>query len=322
MRIIITGANGMLGSDLCEILRARKKFEVFPFYGDVGAIHESPKTSDAMPAGRQERRVIDITDRSMIEAGITEIKPDIIIHTAAYTDVDGCETNREMAYQVNALGAQNVALAAKKSGAFLIYISTDYVFDGGKKGPYLENDAPNPMSIYGKSKLDGEKFIQNILSDWAIIRISWLFGLNGKNFVKSIIKQIHDSRFTIHDSRILKVVDDQIGSPTYTGDLSKGISFFLENGCKTGIYHLTNQGFCSWFEFAKKIVELTGNAGKIMVEPVNSSQFVRPAKRPRNSVLENYVWKSKGYPLLRNWEEALEEYLVESSVIPAKAGIQ
>ncbi|MDD5772587.1 MAG: dTDP-4-dehydrorhamnose reductase [bacterium] len=300
MKIAIIGANGMLGADLCEILRGNKKFEVVPFYGPVseGIGHR------AKGIEQDKEVIIDITNQIETEAEIVKSKPDVIIHTAAYTDVDGCELNKEKAYLINSTGTQNVALAAKKSGAFLIYISTDYVFNGEGKRPYRENDTPDPMSIYGKTKLDGEKFVQNILEEWAIIRISWLFGKNGKNFIKAILNQMAKSQ-------ILKVVDDQIGSPTYTKDLSKGINYFIQKGCETGIYHLTNQGFCSWFEFAKKIVELTGNAGKITVEPINSLQLTRPAKRPHNSVLENYAWKSKGYPLLQNWEDALKEYLKE-----------
>ncbi|MEW6086921.1 MAG: dTDP-4-dehydrorhamnose reductase [bacterium] len=297
LKIAVIGANGMLGSDLCDILLKKKEFEVIPFYGPVTGNRFSEIEF-------KEEEKIDITSMSDTELKIFEVKPDVIIHTAAYTDVDGCELNKEKAYLINGTGTQNVAQAAKKSGAFLIYISTDYVFDGENKNAYLENDAPNPMSIYGKSKLDGEKFVQGILDKWAIVRISWLFGINGRNFVKTILKQIESGKN-------LKVVNDQVGSPTYTRDLSKGINEFLEKGCKTGIYHLTNQGFCSWFEFAEKIVELSGNINKIIVEPIDSSQLARPAKRPRNSVLENYAWKTKGYALLQNWEEALKDYLGE-----------
>lgn len=309
MKIVIIGANGMLGSDLYDLLLQNKEFNIFPFYGPV----TGNKFSEVE---FKEEEKIDITSQLDTEAKICGIKPDVIIHTAAYTDVDGCELNKEKAYLINSTGTQNVALAAKKSGAFLIYISTDYVFNGEGKRPYRENDVPDPMSVYGRTKLDGEKLVQDIVDKWAIIRISWLFGKNGKNFIKAILNQIETRCLParqggIPDAGILKVVDDQTGSPTYTKDLSKGIKVFLERGCETGIYHLTNQGSCSWFEFAKKIVELTGNAGKITVEPINSLQSTRPAKRPHSSVLGNYVWESKGYSLLQNWEEALKEYLQE-----------
>ena len=275
-KVLITGADGMLGKALVEQLS--KKYS-------IKAI---------------SRKDADITDLNAIIKVIVKTKPDIIIHTAAYTKVDDCEGNSPLAYKVNAIGARNVAVACHKIDASLVYVSTDYVFDGTKNSTYTEFDATGPISVYGKSKLAGEIFIQQILSRFYIIRTSWLYGAGGANFVDTIINKAKTEKE-------LKVVDDQRGSPTYTKDLADKIGEIIDKE-RYGTYHVTNNGSCSWFEFAKKIIEYSSIKG-VDVVPIKSNALNRPAKRPANSVLQNFMLELEGIPLLRSWEEAVREYI-------------
>jgi dTDP-4-dehydrorhamnose reductase len=277
MKVLITGAKGQLGSDLLKVFSP--SHEVFGF-------------------SHQE---LPVEEMDAVWDKVRTIEPEVVIHAAAYTHVDDCEKNLEKAYLVNALGTRNVALASQKVGAKLVYISTDYIFDGRKKEPYLEFDPPNPLSVYGKSKLAGEWFVKNLLDKFYIVRTSWLYGLNGRNFVKTILELAENKPF-------LKVVDDQIGSPTYTLDLAEKIAEIIERDY-FGIYHITNQGYCSWFDFAGKILELSGVNKE--VKPVKTEDFPRPAPRPKFSVLENFVLKNSGFSLLRSWEEALADFIRE-----------
>lgn len=274
MKIIITGSKGQLGQELVELLS--KKNEVYAYDLEI-----------------------DITDFSKIISFFPSKNPDIILHCAAYTDVDGCEINPEQAYQINSEGTKNVATAAKKSNASMVYISTDFVFDGKKEEPYLESDEPNPLSVYGKSKLDGEKHVKNLLNKYWITRTSWLFG-KGKNFVQTILKLAKE-----RDE--LSIVDDQVGSPTYAKDLAKKI-VELTQAPTYGLYHVSNQGSCSWFEFAKDILESAGIKG-IKVKPITSKELKRPAERPKYSVMKNSMLERNGFKPMRNYKEALQEYL-------------
>lgn len=278
MKVLITGARGQLGSDLLKALSSRR-WRVFGF------------SHQELPVEEMEA----VWDR------VCAVKPEVVIHAAAYTYVDDCEKNSEKAYLVNALGTRNVAIASQKVGAKFVYISTDYIFDGRKKEPYLEFDPPNPLSVYGKSKLAGEWFVENLLDKFYIVRTSWLYGLNGRNFVKTILE-------LVKKKPSLKVVDDQIGSPTYTLDLAKKIAEIIQSDY-FGIYHITNQGYCSWFDFACKILEISRVDKE--VKPVKTEDFPRPAPRPKFSVLENFVLKNSGFSLLRSWEEALADFLKE-----------
>ena len=275
-KVLITGSNGMLGSSLLGQLK--KKYSI-----------KGITIEDA-----------DITDINAITKVITKAKPDIVIHTAGYTKVDDCEGNSLLAYKVNAIGTRNVAVACQKIAASMVYISTDYVFDGTKNTPYIEFDAANPLSVYGKSKLAGEEFIRQILNRFYIIRTSWLYGKGGTNFVDTIINKAKTEK-------VLKVVEDQRGSPTYTNDLADKIGEIIKEE-KYGIYHITNSGSCSWFDFAKKIIDIR-NIGPIRLIPIKSSELNRPAKRPANSVLQNFMLELEGIPLLRSWEEAVREYV-------------
>lgn len=298
MRILITGASGMLGTDLVEALSKEHEVVGLDIKGSRFTVHGLRFI------------VCDITDKEEIIKAICDARPEVVIHTAAYTDVDGCEKNPDLAYSINSSGTQNVALACQKCKAVMAYISTDFVFDGEKREPYLENDKPNPLSIYGKSKLEGEKYVSSLLDHYLIIRTSWLFGEHGKNFVDTILK-------LAKEKKELRVVNDQIGAPTYTKDLAQAIKHLLnliqDPGSRIqdlfGIYHISNSGSCSWYEFAQEILRVTSH--ELRVASISSEELNRPAKRPKFTVLDNsrYI-KTVGKPL-RPWQEALKEYLRE-----------
>jgi dTDP-4-dehydrorhamnose reductase len=270
--ILVVGANGMLGHDLMELLE-----------GDVRGV-DLPE--------------MDITDFSSVRKTLLTLKPEIIINAAAYTDVDGCETNVETAMAVNGEGVGLLTLTAREIDAKLVQVSTDYVFDGGKGSPYLEDDAIGPLSVYGESKLAGE--LNAAMSPrHLIVRTQWLYGLHGKNFVETMLR-------LAGEKNELAVVDDQIGSPTFTRDLALAIKALVDKGC-TGTYHFANSGFCSWNEFAKTIFAEEGLA--ITVNPMTTEQLGRPARRPLYSTLDcGKLARDVGFTP-RNWREALREYL-------------
>lgn len=276
MRILVTGSNGMLGSDLIDVLNINKNNEIIA----------TDSTS------------LDITKESTIEK-IKKYMPDIVINAAAYTDVDGCESNQNLSYKVNSFGPKNLAIACNKINSKLIHISTDYVFNGEKDKPYIENDKTEPINIYGETKLKGEELIQNTFDDYFILRTSWLYGINGNNFVKTMLELSKS-----HNE--ISVVDDQRGSPTYTYDLAIAISELLQSD-HYGVYHLTNSGNCSWFEFAKNIFEIANV--DVELKPVSTDEFPRAAKRPTYSVLNNAKWKNNGLNPLRNYKKALNDFI-------------
>ena len=275
MRILITGSNGMLGHDLINVLE-----------DDHDLILTTSKT-------------LDITDKEHVLEFIVENKPDIVINSAAYTNVDGCEENQDLAYGVNGDGVRNLALACRKIDCPLVHISTDYIFNGENTRPWVEDDEIGPISVYGKSKLKGEEAILEILDKYFIVRTAWLYGLNGGNFPKTMLELAKN-----HSE--ITVVYDEVGTPTYTPDLAEGISKLIETDYY-GIYHLTNSGSCSWCEFARYIFEIAGVDVKVV--PVTASEFARPAPRPHYSVLENKNWISHGFEPLRDYKEAIKEYV-------------
>jgi dTDP-4-dehydrorhamnose reductase len=281
MKILITGAGGMLGRALGETLSLEH---------DVVAL---------------ARADLDFTDLGVTLAALARAKPQVVIHAGARTDVDGCEMDPDGAWRVNALGSRNVAVACQEAGAACCYLSTDYVFDGEKPDPYTEFDAPNPISCYGASKLAGERYVQTLMPRHWIVRSSWLFGPGGKNFVKTILAKARAGE-------ALRVVDDQVGSPTYTHDLARAISRLI-SGPYYGIWHVTNSGSCSWYRFAAAIVEHAGLRGT-RLEPISSKDLGRPAPRPRNSGLRNYCWDLSMWPRLQSWPDALLEYLAHPEV--------
>ncbi len=287
MKILITGISGMLGVDLYQALR--EEYEVTGL--DRRDFPSSPSPSV---------NKVDITDLEAVKELFFRLTPNFVIHAAAYTDVDGCEKNADKAYEVNALGTRNMALACQGSDTPVLYVSTDFVFGGDKGISYDEFDEPAPINIYGRSKLAGENYIQSLLSRYFIVRSSWLYGPWGKNFVTTILK-------LAREKSVLKVVDDQVGSPTYTKDLSQQIKRLVATGLY-GTYHITNSGRCSWYGFTREILKLVG-MGKVEVIPITSEELARPAARPKFSVLENRCLKLSLGNGMREWKEALKDYL-------------
>ena len=275
MRVLITGVKGQLGVELARALAG---------CGDV--------------IGR-DLPEFDITGPACAGA-VAELEPDWVVHAAAVTDVDGCERDPALAMAVNGEGTRRVAEGCRRAGAGLVYISTDYVFDGLKGSAYLEADAPTPLSAYGRSKLEGERAVQKIAPRWAIVRTAWLYGVDGKNFVKTIVAKAAAGEE-------LRVVDDQIGSPTYARDLAEALAALLSRGL-TGVYHLTNGGSCSWFEFAREILREGGFAATSVL-PIGSRELDRLARRPAYSVLTNRAWERAGLSGLRPWPQALAAML-------------
>lgn len=231
---------------------------------------------------------------------VTEVRPDVVINAVAYTDVDGCETNRDKCFAVNAEGVKNIALACQEDNVKIVHFSTDYVFAGDEHKLYCEDDTCQPLNVYGESKLAGERYLQDLSQNFLLVRTAWLYGPKGKNFVKTILAKT----VTLGT---LKVVDDQIGSPTYTYDLAEAIKRLVEDGVG-GIFHITNGGSCSWYEFTLAILEEAGLTG-VEVLPIKSNELPRPAKRPCFSVLNgNKFYQATGIAL-RPWRVALQDCL-------------
>jgi dTDP-4-dehydrorhamnose reductase len=243
---------------------------------------------------------IDITKPDQCLTAVKEVRPDVVINAAAFTRVDDCETRQAEASQVNGDGAGNLSKAAAASGSLFVHYSTDYVFDGQKNEAYLEEDATNPQSVYGKSKLLGETLIRTHCPEHMIIRTSWLFGQNGVNFIRTIVN-------LAEKGSALRVVNDQRGSPTYTKDLASYTVKMIRAGCRS-TYHVTNSGSCTWFELASHVLDCLRMSG-VSIKPVSTSEFPRPARRPANSVLANMHLRQDGLTLMRSWQSAVKEYV-------------
>jgi dTDP-4-dehydrorhamnose reductase len=272
MRILITGHKGQLG----QALRAR--------------------LPDALGADLPE---VDITRPESIEAAVAAAQPEVIVHCAAMTDVDGAARDPALAYRVNGLGTQNVALAAARCGAALVYFSTNEVFDGAQTEPYFEFDAPRAVNAYGRTKLAGEWFATHLTPKFYVIRLAWLAAPGGRNFIHRI-QQLADERGR------LQVVTDEVANPTFVGDLAEAAVKLMGTG-RFGLYHLTNAGYCSRYDYARKILALSGR-GHIPVEPITRAQYPRPSSPPAFTPLANTAAAALGVTL-RPWEEALTEFL-------------
>jgi dTDP-4-dehydrorhamnose reductase len=281
MKILLLGHKGMLGSDL--LLKLKIEHEV------VGL----------------DKEEIDIISAIECKKAIKEIKPDIVINAAAYTNVDGCETARHECFAVNAEAVKNIAGICRDKNIRIIHFSTDYVFDGATKQPYKEDHQCNPINVYGKSKLAGEQYLQSLSDNYVLIRTSWLYGVYGKNFVQTILDKVKTTK-------ILTVVDDQIGSPTYTKDLAAAVDLLIKQNAK-GIFHITNRGNCSWYQFAMKILQETG-IHDIDVTPIKSDQLQRPAKRPAYSVLSMDKFIQTTGKTMQPWQLGLQDYLENSKL--------
>ena len=278
MKVLVTGVKGQLGYDVMAEL-AKRNIEA------IGVDIDE----------------MDITDKISVEKVIGEAAPDVVVHCAAYTAVDAAEDNEALCRRVNADGTRNIAEVCKKLDCKMVYISTDYVFDGQGTRPWEPDDERHPLNVYGQTKYEGELAVQENLSKYFIVRIAWVFGKNGKNFVKTMLKlaETHDK---------LTVVNDQFGSPTYTYDLARLLVDMIQTD-KYGIYHATNEGICTWYEFACEIFRQAGV--KIEVTPVPASEYPTKAKRPENSRLDKSKLTENGFERLPSWQDALERYLKE-----------
>ena len=279
MRILVTGSNGQLGYDVVRLLESQGEEVLGTTMDDF-----------------------DLTDEAGVKAFILNDKPDVVVHCAAYTLVDKAEDNRDLCYEVNVLGTKYMAEACKEIGAKMVYISTDYVFDGSKKGSYEINDEVSPVNYYGESKLQGERAVTETLENYFIVRVSWVFGENGTNFVKTMLR-LAETRDEI------SVVSDQVGSPTYTKDLAVLIAEMIRTD-KYGTYHATNEGTCSWHEFAEAIFDMSGLAVK--VNGIPTSAYPTKAKRPMNSIMSKESLDQAGFKRLPDWTDALRRYLEKS----------
>lgn len=275
--ILVTGSTGQLGSDVVKELLKR------------GYSTLSPNRSE-----------FNLCSEDSIRNYILNSNCEAIVHCAAYTQVDKAEDEKDLCIKINATATKHIVKCAKILDIPMIYISTDYVFDGTKDGEYTENDETNPINIYGESKLAGEKYVQEILDKYYIVRTSWVFNINGKNFIETMLR-------LSKANNQLSIVNDQIGSPTYTRDLSRLLVDMLETS-KYGLYNATNEGYCSWYEFADTIFKLANI--NIDIKAINSNEYASRAKRPLNSKLSKDKLIEYGFKPLPHWEDALKDYLI------------
>jgi dTDP-4-dehydrorhamnose reductase len=282
VRVLVTGSNGQLGSDVAKLFSSE---------------HEVTGT---------DRRQMDLAIPSTIERVLEKVEPDLVVHCGAYTKVDLAEEERDLCHRINAEATRAIAARAGENGFRLIYMSTDYVFDGTTPEPYETDDPPHPINYYGETKLEGELAVKELMKRYQIIRTSWVFGANGGNFVKTMIK-IGKERDTV------QVVSDQIGSPSYTIDLAKLI-LDMARSDRYGTYHATNEGYCSWHQFATEIMRKQGMRTK--VEAIDSQQYPTKARRPKNSRLSKRSLDEGGFRRLPTWQDALNRYLLETKEVP------
>jgi dTDP-4-dehydrorhamnose reductase len=273
---MVTGSKGQLGRELPEIL--------------LGRGHEVVALS---------RRDLDVSDPGAVDRRIEGNPPELVINTAAFTNVDACEAEGELAYRINALGPRNLAQSCERVGCELLHVSTNYVFDGRSDRPYEPFDPPHPISAYGRTKLAGEEYVKHLSNRWYVVRSAGVYG-DGHNFVRTMLR-------VAREREVLKVKDDEFISPTHARDLAEGIADVVETGLY-GLYHLTNSGSCSWYEFSREIFSICGI--DVEVVPVPSSEYPLPAPRPANGVLS-----SLGSPPLRHWREALTDYLEKEGAV-------
>lgn len=277
-KIIITGCNGQLGREMNRLYAGNTNIELINTDVDE----------------------LDITSVDAVMSFAKEVKPYAIINCAAYTAVDACETNQDLAFKVNTIGPRNLAIAARETGAKLLHVSTDYVFDGTKQTPYYETDAICPQSVYGSTKAEAEKMVQQMADRYFILRTAWLYG-DGKNFAKTMLR-------LSETNELVKVVGDQFGTPTSAYELAKGIDslLFTDN---YGLFHATCEGSCNWAEFAAEIFRLAGKDTK--VQAITTAEYGAPANRPAHSVLENYMFKMTNGYMFADWHDAIEKYIKE-----------
>ena len=283
MKVLVTGVKGQLGYDVVRELQKRG--------------HEAVGVDiDEM----------DITDAAAVERVMTEVQPDAVIHCSAYTAVDRAEEDIEICRRVNVDGTENIAQICKKLNCKMLYLSTDYIFSGDGERPWEPDDEASPLNAYGQSKYDGELVLKKYVEKYFIVRISWVFGINGNNFIKTMLR-------LGRENGAVKVVDDQIGSPTYTYDLARLLVDMIQSD-RYGAYHATNEGICSWYEFAKEIFRAAG-MDNVSVTPVKSGEFPVKAKRPKNSRMSKEKLVTNGFSLLPAWQDAVARYIKELNLL-------
>lgn len=278
MKVLVTGVTGQLGFDVVRCLKSR----------GITCLGVSSKD-------------FDITEEEKTAQFLRSYQPDAVIHCSAFTAVDAAEEQENQCTLVNVQGTRNIAKVCRELNCKMVYLSTDYVFSGDEEGDYEIDSATAPESVYGKTKLAGEKEVENLVKKYFIVRISWVYGINGKNFIKTMLR-------IGKDNESVRVVSDQVGSPTYTRDLALLLCDMIESE-KYGIYHATNEGFCSWAEFAEKIFELAGY--HTIVERITSEEYHAKAPRPKNSRMSKRSLDQNGFHRLPSWEDALKRYLEE-----------
>lgn len=286
MKVLVTGVKGQLGYDVVRELQSRG--------------HE------AIGVDIEE---MDITDETAVSRVMEETAPEAVIHCSAFTAVDRAEEEQELCYKVNVEGTENIAKMCQKLGCKMLYLSTDYIFSGEGQRPWEPEDTPSPLNAYGQSKYQGEVALRQYVDKYFIVRISWVFGINGNNFIKTMLR-------LGKENGAVKVVDDQIGSPTYTFDLAKLLVDMIETE-QYGAYHATNEGICSWYEFAKEIFQ-EANMKEVTVIPVSSEEFPVKAKRPKNSRMSKEKLVQNGFSLLPSWQDAVKRYIKELKKVEEK----
>lgn len=288
MKILITGSKGQLGNELKDIINKG--------YSEIGKVSKVIKNSQVFDLDVDK---LDITDLKSVKNILNTIKPDVVINCAAATNVDGCESDEDFAFKVNALGPRNLAMVCEEIGAKLVQVSTDYVFSGIGEKPLTEYDLTAPYSVYGKTKLLGENYVREFCSKYYIVRTAWLYGYVGHNFVYTM-RRLGKEKDSIN------VVNDQIGNPTHANDLAYHILKLIETD-EYGIYHCTGKGECSWYDFAKMIIELSGE--ECIVNPCTSEEYKTPAKRPEYSSLDNMMLRNTVGDEMRNWQDAIKSFI-------------
>ena len=288
MKILITGSKGQLGNELKDIINKG--------YSEIGKVSECINNSQVFDFDVDK---LDITDLKSVKNVLNTIKPDVVINCAAATNVDGCESDEDFAFKVNALGPRNLAMVCEEIGAKLVQVSTDYVFSGVGEKPLTEYDLTAPYSVYGKTKLLGENYVREFCSKYYIVRTAWLYGYVGHNFVYTM-RRLGKEKDSIN------VVNDQIGNPTHANDLAYHILKLIETD-EYGVYHCTGKGECSWYDFAKMIIELSGE--ECIVNPCTSEEYKTPAKRPEYSSLDNMMLRNTVGDEMRKWQDAIKSFI-------------
>lgn len=288
MKILITGSKGQLGNELQNIIKTGE--------AEIGVISEELKNSEVVALDVED---LDITKLEQVKEVLNSIKPDVVINCAAATNVDGCESNQDLAFKINAIGPRNLAMVCEEIEAKIVQVSTDYVFSGVGEKSLTEYDLTAPYSVYGKTKLMGEEFVREFSSKYFVVRTSWLYGYVGHNFVYTMMR-------LGKERESLNVVNDQKGNPTHANDLAYHILKLIETE-EYGVYHCTGEGECTWYEFAKLIMELSGR--KCTVNPCTSDEYKTPAKRPEYSSLDNMMLRCTVGNEMRNWQDALKSFM-------------